>query len=375
MLNLKRLLTITRKEASEIYRDKIRFWSNFIIPIFLLILFGAGMTLDIDNIPFATLDFDNTQESRKYLDAFINSNVYDYVGKVYSDKQANEIIDKGKARFVIEIKNGYGRDLQSKKQTQIGFFIDGTMPFRAETIRGYALGTHYQFMSNYSKELTGDEINFDLINLKSRFWYNQAVESKYTFVPALIGVVLMAMSAIMMALSVVREKESGTITNFYSTPLSKLEFLLGKQFIYVIISFINYFLLMGVALFFFRVPIKGSFLLLTTFTFLFSWASTGIGLLVSTFVKTQVSAVLITMILTMVPSFMYAGLLTPISSLGTGAQITARLYPIMYFTKVSVGTFTKNLPMHNIINNFFAVFIITSVLITVSVLLLKKQAK
>ena len=205
--------------------------------------------------------------------------------------------------------------------------------------------------------------------------YNQASQSKFTFVPGVIVIILMTVPAIMMTLSIVKEKEAGTITNFYATPLTKLEFLFGKQLIYILIFFINYLILVGIAVFFYKVPIKGSFLLLTMMAIPYILSTTAIGLFFSSFVKSQISGLLITMIMTMIPAFTFSGLLTPISSLDKGGQIMSLFYPTSYFMHATIGTFTKNLPIKSMIPDFVWISVFFTFIILASLLLLKKQEK
>ncbi len=372
MFSFKRMMTVARKEAIEMFIDPVRVIANFMVPIVLMFLFSSGMNMDIKNIPFVVLDLDNTPASREYADAYINSEYYLYRGNVYSNRDAEVALQKNIARFYLDIPSGFGRNLSAGKGAQVGTFIDGTQPFRSESIKGYTAGTNSIYLLNKAKEQLGttEDSNFAI---KSRYWYNQASESKYTFVPGAITVILIAIPAIMMTLSIVKEKEVGTITNFYATPLTKLEFLIGKQLIYIVIFFITYFILVGIAVFIYGVPLKGSFLLLTGMSLVYIFCTTAIGLLVSSFVKSQIAGLLIALITTMIPSFTYSGLLTPISSLDTSGQITARLYPVIYYMRTVMGTFTKDLPIKTMLPNFLYLIIFYSIVMILCNILLKKQ--
>ena len=356
--------------------DPIRMMASFAVPIVLMFLFSSGLDLDVKNLPFVVLDFDNTKASREYTDAFINSKYYEYRGHVYSDEEAELMLQQNNARFYIDIPAGFGRDLSSGKGTQVALFIDGTQPFRAESIKGYTAGTNATYFSNISNEIKGiKKYKPTDFTIKSRYWYNQASESKYTFVPGAMAMILIAIPAIMMTLSIVKEKEAGTITNFYATPLTKMEFLIGKQLIYIVIFMIIYFILLSIAVFFYKVPLKGSFLFLTFTTLIYLFCTTSLGLLVSSFVKTQISGLLITLITTMIPSFTYSGLLKPVSSLDKSAQISARFYPIFYYVRVITGSFTKNIQINRLLPSIFYLTIFYLVIMTLCVILLKKQEK
>lgn len=375
MFDFKRMMTVAKKETIEMFRDPMRVITNFAAPIVLMFLFSSGMNMDIKNIPFVVLDYDNTSESRQYADAYANSQYFLYKGQVYSNKEAEVALQKNNARFYIEIPSGFGRNVSSGKGAQVATFIDGTQPFRAESIKGYTSGTNMTYLANKMNENYGVNPTDTGFSIKSRYWYNQASESKYTFVPGTIAIILIVIPAIMMTLSIVREKEVGTITNFYATPLTKLEFLIGKQLVYIGIFIPIYLILVGIAVFLYGVPIKGSFLFLTLMSIMYIFCTTAIGLLISSFVKSQIAGLLISLITTMIPSFTYSGLLTPISSLDQNAQITAKFYPVIFYMRTIMGTFTKDLPIMSMLPNLLYLFIFYVIIMTACNILLKKQEK
>lgn len=375
MFSFKRMFAVARKETVEMFRDRIRMVANFIAPIAVMFIFSSGLNLDIKDLPFVVLDFDNSKESRQYIDAYANSEYYNYIGNVNSETEADKLLKQGVAKFYIDIPADFGRQLLSGKGAQIGVFIDGTLPFRAESVRGYIEGTNAVYLNNRLTEDYGRTTDITNFKIKSRYWYNQAAESKFSFVPGVMVIVLIAIPAIMVTLSIAREKEAGTITNFYATPLTKLEFLFGKQIIYVLIFFIIYLILVGITVFFYQVPIKGSFLMLTASAILYIFSTTAIGLFVSSFVKTQIAGLLITLIMTMIPAFTYSGMLVPISSLNKAGQFMSMLYPVSHFMDTTVGVFTKDLPMQSILPNFVWIGLFYVVVMSGCVVLLKKQEK
>lgn len=375
MFNFKRMITVAKKEKIELFRDPARVMGNIIVPIVLMFLFSSGINMDVKNIPFMVLDFDNTPMSRSYADAYINSQYYLYKGNAISEKQAELALKLSDIKFYLDIPAGFGRNLVSGKGAQVGTFIDGTLPFRSETIKGYTSGTNMTYLANRLQEELGEKDNITEFKIKSRYWYNQASESKFSFVPGAIGIILIAIPSIMMTLSIVKEKEQGTITNFYATPLTKLEFLIGKQILYIGVFFIIYLILVSIAVFIYDVPIKGSFFVLTIITIIYIFCTTAIGLFVSSFAKSQIAGLMISLIATMIPSFTYSGLLTPISSLDTSGQITARFYPVIYYMRTVMGTFTKDLPLQTILPNAFFLLLFYMVIMVLCNILLKKQEK
>lgn len=373
MININRLLAVAYKESAEIVRDPVRLLAYLLVPAVLMVIFGHGMNLDINNIPFTTLDYDNTPASREYIDNYIQSDYFDYQGASYSDKEVDAKMMAGKVKFFIEIPAGFGRDLADNRSPQVGAFIDGTIPFRGETIRGYLPGTHMSYLQKYARKTSGETMNLMPVNVKSRYWYNKTFESKNTFVPGMIALLLTIIPAIIITLAIVREKELGTIVNFYTTPLTRLEFLLGKQIVYLGISTVNLFMLIFVAIYVFGLEIKGSFFLLSVGGIIYLATSTAVGMLFSTFAKTQIGGLLMTMIITMIPAMIYSGMLTPISSLEDSAIIMSNLYAVKHFTQLTIGTFTKDLGFSTIAFNYISMIIFYIVVLSMCTFFLKKQ--
>ena len=194
-------------------------------------------------------------------------------------------------------------------------------------------------------------------------------------VPSTIALQLALIPAILMALAIVREKELGSITNLYVTPVTRLEFLMGKQIPYVVIAMFNFMLLFLMALFVFKVPIKGSFLMLAVGSLVYVATTTAYGMLISAFTRTQIAALFGTAILTVLPATMFAGMLTPVSSITGVGAIMGRLFPMTYFLPISVGTFTKGLGIADLSRHLAALAMFVPGLLALSLLLLRKQEK
>ncbi|MFC1659472.1 ABC transporter permease [Pseudomonadota bacterium] len=372
---MQRLLAVAYKESSEIVRDPVRLLAYLLVPAILMLIFGHGMNLDIDNIPFTTLDYDNSSQSREYIDSYIQSEYFDYQGPSYSDEEVYRKMVSGRSKFFLEIPAGFGRNLSSDRTPQVGAFIDGTIPFRGETARGYVVGTHFSYLQNYIREVSGKEIDIIPVDVESRYWYNKTFESKNTFVPGMIAMILTVFPGIIITLAISREKELGTIVNFYTTPLTRLEFLLGKQVVYLVISTVNLFILIFMAIYAFDLQIKGNFLLLTIGGIIYLVTATGVGMLFSAIAKTQIAGLLMTMILSMVPSFIYSGLMTPISSLEDSAIIMSNFYAVKHFTQLIIGSFTKDLSLSITMFNYVSMILFYIVVLSICLLLLKKQEK
>jgi ribosome-dependent ATPase len=250
------------------------------------------------------------------------------------------------------------------------------MPFRAETIRGYIEGVHNQFLVD--RAITGSSLtqtSKPFANAEVRFRYNQDFDSIYAMVPSTIALQLALIPAILMALAIVREKELGSITNLYVTPVTRIEFLIGKQMPYVAVAMMNFFLLFAMALLVFRVPLKGSFAVLLMGSLIYVTATTAYGMVISAFTRTQIAALFGTAILTVLPATMFAGMLTPVSSLTGMGAIMGKLFPMTYYLPISIGTFTKGLSFPDLSGQLGSLAIFVPVLILLSLLLLRKQEK
>lgn len=374
-MNLRRLWALIRRESLEIFRDPFRLGSAFVVPAVLMTVFSLGLTLDVENLSYVTFDRDRTPASRTYLEGFAHSRYFDDVGSVSSDAMLERKFAAGELRFAIEIPPRFGRDLAADRAPQAAYWIDGSMPFRAETIRGYVQAMNLEQAMRYMRETHGTETSFSPADLRVRFWFNQGLRSKYAFVPGILAMVLALSPAMLTAVAVVREKELGSITNLYATPTGRVEFLLGKQLPYVAVSMVNFLLLAALAVYGFEVPLKGDPFTLALGAVLYVFVTTGIGLLVSAFTRTQLAALLISLIVTVVPSFLYSGLLTPVSSLTGGAAWISRGFPATYFLNIAVGSFTKGLRFAQLWPNYAVLLGMMAALLCASVALLRKQER
>ena len=252
--------------------------------------------------------------------------------------------------------------------------MDGANPFRGETVAQYIRGVHQTYLSDPSSGFGGPP-RTPAASIQARFMYNPTVESIYSVVPSVPALLLILIPAILMTVAIVREKELGSIINFYVTPTARIEYLLGKQLPYIAIAMINFFILAAIALIVFAVPIKGSFLILTVCTLLYVIVTTQIGMLVSTFTSTQVAAVFVTAILTIQPTVQFAGLLQPVSTLEGGAKVIGSIWPTTYYMHSSVGAYTKGLSPALMLQDLVFLAACIPVLWTVSALLLRKQER
>ena len=279
----------------------------------------------------------------------------------------------GKITVAIEIPPNFARDVARGNNVKIGVWIDGAMPNRAETVRGYVQAMHLAWLSTMAARQPVGVAGMPAIDIETRYRYNPDVRSLPAIVPAVIPLLLMMIPAMLSALSVVREKELGSIINLYVTPITKLEFLLGKQLPYILLGMFNFLLLCILSVYIFGVEFKGSFLTLTLAAFLYVSIATGIGLLISCFMKSQIAAIFGTSIITLIPATQFSGMIDPVSSLEGIGRWVGMVYPTSHFLTITRGTFSKGLNLFDLQASFIPLLITVPLVIGLSVLFLKKQ--
>ncbi|MBV9906846.1 MAG: ribosome-associated ATPase/putative transporter RbbA [Hyphomicrobiales bacterium] len=372
--SLRRLFAYTIREALELSRDPIRLGFSLFGTALLMLVFGFGVSTDVNNLSFAVLDHDKSPESLAYLEELRGSSYFIEKPPLADYAELENRLKSGAIKAAIEIPPDFGRDIERGRPAWVGAWIDGAMPFRAETIRGYLQAMHALYLTDPAVKTT-QPATPPLANIELRFKYNQDFDSIYAMVPSTMALMLGLFPAILMALGVVREKELGSITNLYVTPVSRLEFLLGKQLPYVVVGLANFALLFLMALFVFQVPLKGDFPTLLVGVLIYVTAMTAYGMLISAFTNTQIAALFGTSILTVLPATQFAGMTTPVSSLAGPAQMVGRSFPMTYFVPISVGAFTKGLGFADLRTDLALLALFVPVLTLLNVFLLRKQER
>ncbi|MBX3686491.1 MAG: ribosome-associated ATPase/putative transporter RbbA [Rhodocyclaceae bacterium] len=371
--SLRRLLGYAWREALELRRDPIRLTFALLGSVLLMFMLGYGITLDVEDLRFAALDRDGSPESRAYIHSFAGSRYFIEQSPVRSQAEMDQRMQSGELALVIEIPPRYGRDLRAGRSPEVAMWVDGAMPFRGETVRGYAEGNHYTYVLDLVRRKSGVTPSLYPTDIEVRYRYNQDFKSIYAMVPAVIPLLLIFIPAILMALGVVREKELGSITNLYVTPVTRLEFLLGKQLPYVAVAMFSFYALVAQAVFIFGVPLKGSLWVLSAAALPYVVATTGLGLLMSIFTRTQIAALAATAIITMLPTVEFSGLTNPVSGLEGVGRMVGELWPATYFLVVSRGVFTKALDFPTMWPAIRMLLLFAPVFLVASVALLKKQ--
>ncbi|QHD03791.1 multidrug ABC transporter ATP-binding protein [Pseudomonas sp. S04] len=371
--SLRRLIAVASREGKELLRDKVRLAFALAGALFMMVIFGYGISLDVEKLAFAVYDQDQTPQSRAYLEAFRGSRYFAEQAPIHDARQLHQRLQRSEIKLALEIPPGFGRDLYAGRQPAVAAWLDGGMPFRAETSRNYVEAVHQANLEQLAAQSSPALNQRPAARLETRFRYNQDVVSVNAIGPGVMALILAFIPAMLTALGIVREKELGSITNFYATPLTRLEFLLGKQAPYLAVSLVNLGLLVAMNRWLFGVPFKGSGLTLAFGGLLYVLATTSMGLLISAFTRTQIAAILGTMIITSLPTIQFSGLIVPRSSLEGAAALMGQLFPAGYFLDIAVGTFTKALDVRQLWPQCLALFGFFLGFTGLSLIMLKKQ--
>ena len=371
--SLQRLFSYSRREALELRRDPVRSTLALLGTVILMFIMGYGISMDVEDLRFAVLDRDQTVSSQGWSQNIAGSRYFIEQPPLQSYSELDRRMRDGELAVAIEIPPNFGRDIARGTPVQIGVWVDGAMPNRAETVRGYVQVMHLAWLQEMAGRQASPNRDTSLISIETRYRYNPDVKSLPAIVPAVIPLLLMMIPAMLSALSVVREKELGSIINLYVTPTTRSEFLLGKQVPYIVLGMFNFFLLCALSVFVFGVPHKGSFLTLTLAALLYVTIATGLGLLISTFMKSQIAAIFGTAIITLIPATQFSGMIDPVASLEGPGRWIGQIYPTSHFLTIARGTFSKALNLTDLWGSFIQLLIAVPLVLGLSVWLLKKQ--
>ncbi len=403
--SLQRMLACSYRELVELTRDPIRMTMAGLGTVVLMFIMGYGISLDVEHLKYAVLDRDQTNVSTDYaLNIAGSSRYFTEQPPVADYDELDRRMKSGELSMVLEIPSGFGRDVERRlndglaavnadgqpspgagvgqlKPVAIGVWIDGSMPTRGETIRGYVQQIHLLWLQEAAQHRLGQRQQLGLgqrqlvtpATIELRYRYNPDVKSLPAMVPAVIPILLLLIPAMLATLSVVREKDLGSIINFYVTPTTRLEFLLGKQLPYVVLGMLNFLMMTALAVTVINVPMKGDFWAAAVAALLYVSCTTGIGLFVSTLTRTQVAALFATTVLTLIPASYFCGLIDPVSSLEGFGRMTGEIYPTSYYMTISRGTFNKALGFSGLYASYLPLLITIPVLIGLSAAFLKKQ--
>jgi ABC-2 type transport system permease protein len=376
--SIKRIFAVTSKEVKEIVRVRLFLMLAFVVPFIMFNVFAFGISLDIEHMPFAYIDYDHSQLSAQLVEKF-KGRYFDLQEQIFTPQRADQLLTSGELRAVLVIPPDFSKEVYKGNTAEVQLLIDGGYPYRALTIKGYGQA----ITNSFNRELiqgrlqqTGQQmIPTQPIRVETRYLFNESLKSSYALVPSLIAIILLMNPAVLTALAIAREKEFGTIYNIYSTPIKKWEFLIGKIIPYLIISAINFNVLVITVRFLFKITMKGHFIDLIPGALLYILINVSIGLLVSSVTRTMVSAQIVAVIVTVIPAFLYSGLLIPVSNLEGEAKIMAYLYPTMHFMKIIHGVYLKNLNLINLLPHVLLLLLYFFILFSLGIFVFKKRER
>jgi ribosome-dependent ATPase len=372
---LGRLWAYARREGLELLRDRVRLAFALIGPLCLLLAFGYGISFDVENLRFAGLDRDRSAESRALLQEFEGSRYFTQQPPATDSAELEARLRAGELALTIELPPQFGRDLLREGRPQVALTLDGAMPFRAETARVYIAGVVRRWLAARTARAVDPTGPRNPYKVELRYRYNQAFLSVFAIVPGVIMLLLVLIPSMLTAGGVVRERETGSIANLYASPTRRLEFLLGKQLPYAALALTSAVSLILMAVLLFGVPIRGNLAALLLGVLLYVLATTAFGLVVSTFVRTQLAAIFASAILTVIPAVNFSGFLSPVAGLSGPARWIGASFPAGYFQAISVGTFTKGPGFVELVTNHLALAGFALLFIAFSRLLLAGQGR
>jgi ribosome-dependent ATPase len=370
---MRRTWAFTRREAIEVLRDQIRLAFAILGPLVLMVVFGYGLSFDIENLPYAVLDRDQSFESRLFLEQLSHSRYFVERPSLSDEFEIDRRLRSGELRFAVDIPPGFGRDLLEGRQPQVSFWLDGSNTFPAETARAYIQGAVLTYAADRYRQEYGRQPELLPIRVEPRFRYNQDFRSVFAITPGSIMFLLILVPSMLTAVGVVREKELGSITNVYASPATVGEFLIGKQLPYVAIGFVSFVTLLALSAGLFGVIPTGSIATLSFAALVYVFAATAFGLLISAFVSTQVAAIFAAAILTVIPAMHFSGFLYPASTLDGGARIVGLAFPALWFQTISLGVFAKGLDASAVVREIAVLFAFGAVFLVLTRLSVREQ--
>jgi ABC-2 type transport system permease protein/ribosome-dependent ATPase len=381
-MRLRRIMVVADKEWREIVRDPLFLSLALVLPVVWMLVFGYTMVFDVENVPFAVLDLDHSTQSRDLAYRFVGSRYFAFRGYISDERQADNLLEAAQLRLLITIPRHFGEDIAAGRRTQVATAIDGTFPSRAQTIEAYAESIIRAYSNEVRSRTLAGRLGVSLdqsltlmqpVRLETRYLYNEALRSSWSVAPSLVMLTLMFVPSLLTALVVVREKESGSIYNIYCSTVTRAEFLAGKLLPNVVVSFADGLLLTAIAVYWFGAPFKGDLGFYLFAMLVYVVATAGIGLLVSTLVRSQNAALMISTIVGIIPAIQFSGMMNPVAMLERGGWVQAHLFPAMYFENVVLGTFLKGMNGATLWENVCVLAAFAALMIAASHLAFRKR--
>ena len=341
---LERLKHMLIKELLQALRNPMTKGILFVMPMVQLVVFGYAASTDVRDIPTAVCDLDNSPTSRDLVYRFERSGYFRIVERVAGERRVGELLDRGEARAVLRLDAGFGADVLAGRGAQLQMLIDGTDSMTAAVVMAYGQGLLGQFAEEraglWAARHAGAARAPGGVELVSRAWFNENLESRPFYVPGVFALLIGLMTLLLTSMAVVREKELGTIEQIMVSPIRPVEFILGKTLPFALISFADVLLVLAVGVLWFEIPVRGSVALLFLCMALYVMAMLGVGLLISTVSRTQQQA-MVTGFFFFMPAMLLSGFVFPIANMPEIIQVLTYVDPMRYLITIVRGIFLK----------------------------------
>lgn len=365
------------KEVREIRRDPVTVSFAVILPLLMLYLFGSALSLDVKDATLAVYDLDKSPASRALIDAFPHSGYFRRVRDIRAETEIAQRLDQGKARLVLVIPPNFSEKLARGQTASVQTLADGSFPPTAMVVAGYAAA----IVQNYNLEQLREAVSaaghgaahLSPIEVDSRVWFNAALKSVNYIVPGLLGVILMAFPPLLTTLAVVREKETGSVQQIFVSPIRPYQFIAGKMIPYAVIAFMEMLMILAAGVWWFQVPFRGSLPLFLGATTLYVFCTVSLGLLISSVTRSQLVAMLLALLATLMPSFLFSGFLFPIFTMPVMLQMYTYLFPARYFIEIVRGIMMKGIGLETLWPQFLMLVFYTATVFTATTLLFRKK--
>lgn len=362
-MNFYRIAAVIEKETLEIIRDPMTVGISLLMPLIMLFLFGYAISLDVEGVATGVLDLDKSPASRALVDRVSENDYFDLTQWYVSINEIEDDLETGRIKMGLVIPEEFQELIGRGETVPVQALVDGTYSATAVLVVNYARASLGSF--NQTKP--------PLIHVETRVWHNPQLRSVNYVVPGLFGVILMAFPPLLTALAITREKETGTVQQIFASPLTSAEFLLGKLIPYSIIAFVQIMLVISVGFIWFDVPLRGSLSLLLATGFVYVFCTVSIGLLVSTMARSQLVAMLMALIMTLMPSFLFSGFLFPVFTMPYVLQLYARLFPSEYFIDLSRGIVLRGATLPELWPSVLLLFVYGAVIFALAVWRFRKK--
>ena len=373
MAAVRKILAVGRKELHQIARDRRTLLILLFVPAFFLLVYGYALSFDLRHIRLAVQDADRSSTSRELVSAFVNSGYFDFVGEVYDAEGISRVIDRDEARAVLVIPQRLGADAAVGRPAAVQLIVNGDNANTATTVVAYALRIVGELSTRYEVQARIGSPAGPLVVMEPRVWYNPELRSALFLVPGLIAYIAMLTAVVSTALSVVREKEAGTMEQVRMSPIGPLAYVLGKTAPYFVISLVAALSVVLLSMLLFDLPMRGSWLVLLGSISLFLVGALAFGLLISTVAETQQVAFQMALLTSYLPTLMLSGFIFPIASMPAALQMVTYAVPARYFLVTLRGILLKGVGPAVLWENFLAMAVFAIVILGLASLRLRRQ--